>query len=190
MGVVGKDRIRAGRRDSGISKGCAWRRRTSAARAPAVRREQVVVASRRAPGDPFNTRGRPTMRAGLDLKDRLTTNLTLDATFNPDFGQVEVDPAVLNLSAFETFFPEKRPFFVEGVAGVRLRQLRAATSAATSKAMSGVLLAAHRARADRRRPRDRTIRVRRRARRDDDLGRRQDHRPHGERIHASGCSTR
>ena len=65
-------------------------------------------------GDPLVTRGRPTMRAGVDLKDRLTTNLTLDATINPDFGQVEVDPAVLNLSAFETFFPEKRPFFVEG----------------------------------------------------------------------------
>jgi len=64
--------------------------------------------------DPFNTRGRPSLRAGLDLKDRLTSNLTLDATFNPDFGQVEVDPAVLNLSAFETFFPEKRPFFIEG----------------------------------------------------------------------------
>jgi uncharacterized protein DUF5916/cellulose/xylan binding protein with CBM9 domain len=66
------------------------------------------------PNDPFNRRGRPSLRAGLDLKDRLTSNLTLDATFNPDFGQVEVDPAVLNLSAFETFFPEKRPFFVEG----------------------------------------------------------------------------
>lgn len=67
-----------------------------------------------APEGPFNTHGRPTIRAGLDLKDRLTSNLTLDATINPDFGQVEVDPAVLNLSAFETFFPEKRPFFVEG----------------------------------------------------------------------------
>ncbi len=66
------------------------------------------------PGSPFNTHGRPTMRVGLDLKDRLTSNLTLDATINPDFGQVEVDPAVLNLSAFETFFPEKRPFFLEG----------------------------------------------------------------------------
>ncbi len=66
------------------------------------------------PGDPFNTGGRPTMQVGLDLKDRLTSNLTLDGTINPDFGQVEVDPAVLNLSAFETFFPEKRPFFVEG----------------------------------------------------------------------------
>jgi hypothetical protein len=40
--------------------------------------------------------------------------LTLTATVNPDFGQVEVDPAVVNLSAYETFFPEKRPFFVEG----------------------------------------------------------------------------
>ena len=67
-----------------------------------------------AEGDPFDRRGKPSMRVGLDLKDRLTSNLTLDATFNPDFGQVEVDPAVLNLSAFETFFPEKRPFFVEG----------------------------------------------------------------------------
>jgi hypothetical protein len=77
----------------------------------AVSKSASVATS---PGDPFNTRGRPTVRAGLDLKDRLTSNLTLDATFNPDFGQVEVDPAVLNLSAFETFFPEKRPFFVEG----------------------------------------------------------------------------
>jgi hypothetical protein len=42
------------------------------------------------------------------------TNLTLDATVNPDFGQVEADPAEVNLSAFETRFPEKRPFFTEG----------------------------------------------------------------------------
>jgi hypothetical protein len=53
-------------------------------------------------------------RIGADLKYLLTSNLTLDATINPDFGQVEVDPAVVNLSAFETFFPERRPFFVEG----------------------------------------------------------------------------
>ncbi len=52
--------------------------------------------------------------AGLDLKYRLSSNLTLDATLNPDFGQVEVDPAVVNLTAFETRFDEKRPFFVEG----------------------------------------------------------------------------
>lgn len=67
-----------------------------------------------APGDPFNRGRDASARAGLDLKYLLTSNLTLSATFNPDFGQVEVDPAVVNLSAFETFFPEKRPFFIEG----------------------------------------------------------------------------
>ncbi len=51
---------------------------------------------------------------GADLKYRVASNLTLDATVNPDFGQVEADPAVLNLSGFETFFPEQRPFFVAG----------------------------------------------------------------------------
>jgi hypothetical protein len=53
---------------------------------------------------------------GMDVKYRLTSDLTLDATVNPDFGQVEVDPAQLNLSAIETFFQERRPFFVEGAA--------------------------------------------------------------------------
>jgi hypothetical protein len=52
--------------------------------------------------------------AGADLKVGITPNLTLDATVNPDFGQVEADPAELNLTAFETFFQERRPFFVEG----------------------------------------------------------------------------
>jgi hypothetical protein len=52
--------------------------------------------------------------AGADLKYGITSNLTLDATVNPDFGQVEADPAVLNLTAFETFFQERRPFFVQG----------------------------------------------------------------------------
>lgn len=52
--------------------------------------------------------------AGLDVKVGLGPNITLDATFNPDFGQVESDPAVLNLTAFETVFEERRPFFVEG----------------------------------------------------------------------------
>src|SRR2546423_1899889 len=51
---------------------------------------------------------------GGDLKYGLTSNLTLDATVNPDFGQVEADPAQLNLSAFETFLAERRPFFLEG----------------------------------------------------------------------------
>jgi len=52
--------------------------------------------------------------AGLDLKLGLTSSLILDLTLNPDFGQVEVDPAVLNLTAFETVFEERRPFFTEG----------------------------------------------------------------------------
>jgi hypothetical protein len=52
--------------------------------------------------------------AGLDLKGSLTPSIRLDATVNPDFGQVEADPAVLNLSAFEIRFPELRPFFQEG----------------------------------------------------------------------------
>ncbi len=51
---------------------------------------------------------------GADLKYGLTSNLTLDATVNPDFGQVETDPSVLNLSAFEQYFEERRPFFLEG----------------------------------------------------------------------------
>ena len=51
---------------------------------------------------------------GLDAKVGLTTNFTLDATVNPDFGQVEADPSVINLTAYETFYEEKRPFFLEG----------------------------------------------------------------------------
>ena len=51
---------------------------------------------------------------GADLKYRVASNVTLDATVNPDFGQVEADPAVLNLTAYESFFDERRPFFVAG----------------------------------------------------------------------------
>ena len=63
-------------------------------------------------GDPFRSRRETTTRIGGDLRYNLRSNFTLDATVNPDFGQVEVDPAVVNLSAFETTFQEKRPFFV------------------------------------------------------------------------------
>jgi hypothetical protein len=66
------------------------------------------------PGDPYHTSRDMGLSAGGDLKYLLTSNLTLDATFNPDFGQVEVDPATVNLSAYETFYDEKRPFFVAG----------------------------------------------------------------------------
>jgi hypothetical protein len=66
------------------------------------------------PTDPFQKAHSWDGRLGADARVLLTSNLTLNATVNPDFGQVEVDPAVVNLSAFETFFDERRPFFVEG----------------------------------------------------------------------------
>jgi len=56
---------------------------------------------------------------GADIKYGLSKNFTLDATINPDFGQVEADPSVLNLSSLETFYPEKRPFFIEGTQFIR-----------------------------------------------------------------------
>lgn len=65
-------------------------------------------------GNPFNDGSRAFGAAGLDVKWAVNSNLRLNVTVNPDFGQVEVDPAVVNLSAFETFFEEKRPFFLEG----------------------------------------------------------------------------
>jgi hypothetical protein len=87
---------------------------------PGRRLEVLPYAAGRAgfnpaePGNPFRTGQRFTGYAGLDLKAGLRTNLTLDATINPDFGQVEVDPAVINISDQETFYKEKRPFFIEG----------------------------------------------------------------------------
>jgi hypothetical protein len=66
--------------------------------------------------NPFRRDSEGAVSSGVDLKYRVSSNLTLNASFNPDFGQVEVDPAVVNLSAFETFFQEKRPFFLEGAA--------------------------------------------------------------------------
>ncbi|MEJ2186645.1 MAG: DUF5916 domain-containing protein, partial [Gemmatimonadota bacterium] len=66
------------------------------------------------PGNPFHHSVDPFGSAGADIKAGVTSDLTLTATLNPDFGQVEADPSVVNLTAFETFFPEKRPFFVEG----------------------------------------------------------------------------
>ena len=65
-------------------------------------------------GNPFDDGSRTAERAGMDAKLGVGPNLTLEATINPDFGQVEADPAEVNLSAFETFFSERRPFFLEG----------------------------------------------------------------------------
>ena len=64
--------------------------------------------------NPLSKTFNPNVSAGLDLKYAVTPALSLTATVNPDFGQVEADPAVVNLSAFETFFQERRPFFIEG----------------------------------------------------------------------------
>jgi hypothetical protein len=64
--------------------------------------------------NPFYSRNATGASAGADLKYGITSNLTFTATINPDFGQVEADPSVVNLGAFETFFTEKRPFFTEG----------------------------------------------------------------------------
>lgn len=66
------------------------------------------------PGNPFDDGSVTSATAGVDLKYGISTAFTLNATINPDFGQVEADPSVVNLTAFETFFEERRPFFVEG----------------------------------------------------------------------------
>jgi hypothetical protein len=64
--------------------------------------------------NPFDDGKNVEGRVGVDVKMGLGPNLTLETAINPDFGQVEADPAEVNLTAFETRFPEKRPFFVEG----------------------------------------------------------------------------
>jgi hypothetical protein len=86
---------------------------------PPRRIELLPYASVRAdnPGevdDPFRTGWGTTPRVGADLKLGIGSHLTLDATVYPDFGQVEVDPAVVNLSDREVFYDERRPFFIEG----------------------------------------------------------------------------
>lgn len=69
--------------------------------------------------DPFHDDSQYSPAAGLDLRTSLGSNLTLNATVNPDFGQVEIDPAVVNLSDVESYFSEKRPFFTEGLSVFR-----------------------------------------------------------------------
>jgi len=67
------------------------------------------------PGNPFLSKGRRSgLNGGIDAKIGVTNNMTMDLTINPDFGQVEADPSEVNLSAYETFFSERRPFFIEG----------------------------------------------------------------------------
>lgn len=67
------------------------------------------------PSNPFLQKGsRYGLNGGIDAKIGVTNNMTMDLTINPDFGQVEADPSEVNLTAYETFFKEKRPFFIEG----------------------------------------------------------------------------
>jgi hypothetical protein len=73
-----------------------------------------TVNGDRDPGNPFDDGKNLDGRIGADIKMGLGPNLTLETAINPDFGQVEADPAEVNLTAFETRFPEKRPFFTEG----------------------------------------------------------------------------
>jgi hypothetical protein len=74
-----------------------------------------VETFKKEPDNPFRSSGtNKGLNAGLDAKIGLTNFLTMDLTINPDFGQVEADPSRVNLSVYETFFEEKRPFFVEG----------------------------------------------------------------------------
>ena len=74
---------------------------------------QVLTAPAQ-PANPLHDSPDPGASVGLDLRYAITPSLSLTATVNPDFGQVEADPAVVNLGAFETFFNERRPFFIEG----------------------------------------------------------------------------
>ena len=74
------------------------------------RSEHLHVAA----GNPFRDQADQFHGMGLDVKYGITGSLTLDATINPDFGQVEVDPAVVNLTQYETFYEERRPFFSGG----------------------------------------------------------------------------
>ena len=75
-------------------------------------------------GDPFYSANDAGGSVGVDVKMGVTSGLTLTGTVNPDFGQVELDPAVVNLTAFETQFSERRPFFVEGADVFRFGQLQ------------------------------------------------------------------
>jgi hypothetical protein len=75
-------------------------------------------------GNPFKQSGKKSqLTGGIDGKLGLTNNLTLDFTINPDFGQVEADPSEVNLTSYETFFLEKRPFFIEGNIRVALARV-------------------------------------------------------------------
>ncbi len=111
-------------------------------------------------------------RVGADVKIGVGSNLTLEATINPDFGQIEADPAEVNLTVFETIFDERRPFFIEG------------NSVLEAGHVELLLLAPDRCAADRRGDR----RLRRLSVDQHDPRRRQADGPHRSRAHRSVSS--
>ena len=113
----------------------------------------------------------------------LGPNVTLDATVNPDFGQVEADPAEVNFSAFETFFTERRPFFLEGSQSARSRRVTAIHSAATKTPNTSTHAASARVRSDCCKRRFRRLSLDEHHPR-----RRQAHRPPGRTARRSACS--
>ena len=112
-----------------------WARLVGLSELPRRRQVELVpyVATRAQylgsePGNPFRNGGETRLTAGADLRYGVTNNLTLSATVNPDFGQVEVDLARINLTHNELFFPERRPFFVERAETFRFGQARFASA--------------------------------------------------------------
>ncbi|MEO8564178.1 MAG: DUF5916 domain-containing protein [bacterium] len=95
---------------------------TGLTRPPTTQRAELLpyvaasarLPSQRNPLNPFDDGRNIRQHTGVDLRLRLRSNVALEATLNPDFGEVEADPAEVNLGVFETTFPEKRPFFTEG----------------------------------------------------------------------------
>ena len=130
--------------------------------------------------DPFHDGSDMALDAGLDGKVGVSSNLTLDFTVNPDFGQVEADPSEVNLTAFETQFSEKRPFFIEGNSILDF-QVAPGGHRRRVHVRQSVLLAAHRAAAARQSGRG-GGRVRGCARRDVHPAREQAHRADGARA--------
>ena len=92
--------------------------------------EQMDVLSSIDQNDPFAEKSSLNTNLGLDLRYGIGADFTLTSTFNPDFGQAELDPAVVNLTAFEVFFPERRAFFLEGTDIFRFGETRTANISA------------------------------------------------------------
>lgn len=108
-----------------------WADLTGLGRLPPTRHLEILpyVTARaeyltRTPGNPFRDGRQMRMKTGLDVRYGLSSSFTLSGAVNPDFGQVEVDPARVNLTENELFFPERRPLFVEGADIFRFAQSR------------------------------------------------------------------